>query len=159
MAVVQNSKLTRDLGISLLLYTLPVLAIYLYFKLSGGSVTESQLSVPAFLEFAKPAFANIRTWGLTVFMLVLGIIEFGAGLYDDQWTGEERKIDIISFLAPKLILPPVIAFFSLTILPVLIPNLENSLSWVPFWGAFFLIAVADDLTQYWYHRLHHQVPF
>ena len=25
--------------------------------------------------------------------------------------------------------------------------------------AFFIIAVADDLTQYWYHRLHHQVPF
>ena len=154
-----KSKLTRDLSISLLLYTLPVLAIYLYFKLSNGVVSESHISLPSFLEFTKPAFENIRTWGLTVFMLVLGIIEFGAGLYDDQWTGEERKIDIVSFLAPKLILPPIIAFFSLTVLPNLIPGLENTLSWVPFWGGFFLIAVADDLTQYWYHRLHHQVPF
>ena len=107
----------------------------------------------------RPVFANIRTWGLTVFMIVLGIIEFAAGLYDDEWTGEERKIDIVCFLAPKLLLPPVIAFFSLTALPYLLPNLANSLSWVPFWGGFFLIAIADDLTQYWYHRLHHQVPF
>ena len=125
MAVVQNSKLTRDLSISLLLYSVPVVAIYFYFKLSNGVIADSQLTLPPFLEFAKPVFANIRTWGLTVFMIVLGIIEFGAGLYDDQWTGEERKIDIISFLAPKLILPPIIAIFSLKLLPVLIPNLEN----------------------------------
>src|SRR3954471_11910632 len=115
MAATQNSnsKLTRDLSISLLIYSLPVVAILLYFKLSNGLVAESHVTIPSFLEFAKPAFQNIRTWGLTVFMLVLGAIEFGAGLYDDQWTGEERKIDIVSFLAPKLILPPVIAFFSL----------------------------------------------
>lgn len=161
MALDQNlkRKLTRDLSISLLLYSLPVLAIYLYFKLNNGNVSESHIVLPSFLESVKPAFENIRTWGLVVFILVLGIIEFLAGLYDDQWTGEERKIDIVCFLAPKLLLPPVITFFSLTALPFLIPNLENTLSWVPFWGGFFLIAVADDLTQYWYHRLHHQVPF
>mgnify|MGYP006148195161 CR=1 FL=1 len=133
-----NSKLTRDLGISLLIYSLPVLAIYLYFKLSNGIVSESHITLPSFLEFVKPAFQNIRSWGLIAFMLVLGIIEFAAGLYDDQWTGEERKIDIVCFLAPKLLLPPVIAFFSLTVLPYVIPNLENSLSWVPFWGGFSL---------------------
>src|SRR6185437_15770940 len=27
------------------------------------------------------------------------------------------------------------------------------------WWGCAIIAVADDLTQYWYHRLHHQVPF
>jgi sterol desaturase/sphingolipid hydroxylase (fatty acid hydroxylase superfamily) len=159
MAIVQKEKLTRDLAISFFIYSLPVAAIYLYFKLTGGAVSESHITLPSFLEFAKPAFENIRTWGLTVFMIVLGIIEFAAGLYDDEWTGEERKIDIVCFLAPKLLLPPVIAFFSLTALPYLLPDAANALSWVPFWGGFFLIAIADDLTQYWYHRLHHQVPF
>src|SRR4051812_15518677 len=108
-------KLTRDLSISLLIYSLPVVAIYLYFKLNNGIVTESQLILPSFLEFAKPAFANLQTWGLPVFMIILGIIEFAAGLYDDEWTGEERKLDIISFLAPKLLFPPILAFFSLTL--------------------------------------------
>jgi sterol desaturase/sphingolipid hydroxylase (fatty acid hydroxylase superfamily) len=154
-----TTKLKKDLGISLFIYTLPVLAIYLYFKLNNGIIAESHITLPSFLEFAKPAFENIRTWGLIVFMLVLGAIEFAAGLYDEKWIGTERKIDIICFLAPILLLPPVITFFSLTALPFLIPNLENTLSWVPFWGGFFLIAIADDLTQYWYHRLHHQVPF
>ncbi|MEP6803194.1 MAG: sterol desaturase, partial [Flavobacterium sp.] len=87
-----KSKLTRDLSISLLIYSLPVVAIFLYFKLTNGLITESHITLPAFLEFAQPAFQHIRTWGLIVFMLVLGAIEFAAGLYDDEWTGEERKI-------------------------------------------------------------------
>jgi sterol desaturase/sphingolipid hydroxylase (fatty acid hydroxylase superfamily) len=154
-----KTKLRRDLGISLFIYTLPILAIYLYFKLNNGHISESHLILPSFLEFTKPAFEHLRTWGLIVFTLVLGVVEFTAGLYDDQWTGHERKVDVISFLLPKLILPPVIAFFSVIVLPNLIPSLENTFSWVPFWGGVFLIAIADDLTQYWYHRLHHQVPF
>ena len=154
-----KTKLTRDLSISLFIYSLPVLAIYLYFKLNNGVVAESQLTLPSYLEFLQPVFTNIRSWGLIAFSIVLGIVEFTAGLYDEHWTGRERKVDIICFLAPKLLLPPVTAYFSLTVLPYLIPGLANSLSWVPFWGGFFLIAIADDLTQYWYHRLHHQVPF
>lgn len=154
-----KSKLTRDLIISLFIYSLPVVAIYLYFKLNNGIVAESQLTLPSYLEFLQPAFKNIRSWGLIAFTIVLGIVEFTAGLYDEHWTGRERKVDIICFLAPKLLLPPVTAYFSLTVLPYLIPGLANTLSWVPFWGGFFLIAIADDLTQYWYHRLHHQVPF
>jgi hypothetical protein len=54
MAIVQKEKLTRDLSISLILYSLPVLAIYLYFKLSNGVVSESHITLPSFLEFAKP---------------------------------------------------------------------------------------------------------
>jgi len=27
------------------------------------------------------------------------------------------------------------------------------------WWGFLIIAVADDLTQYWYHRFHHQLPW
>lgn len=77
MAIVQKEKLTRDLTISFFIYSLPVVAIYLYFKLTGGAVSDSHITLPSFLEFAKPAFENIRTWGLTVFMVVLGIIEFG----------------------------------------------------------------------------------
>ena len=96
MAIVQKEKLTRDLIISLFIYSLPVLAIFLYFKLTNNVVSTSHLTLPPFLEFAQPIFQNIRTWGLIVFMIVLGIIEFTAGLYDDEWTGEERKIDIVS---------------------------------------------------------------
>jgi hypothetical protein len=40
-----------------------------------------------------------------------------------------------------------------------VADAKDIFGWVPFWWAFLIIAVADDLTQYWYHRLHHQVPW
>ncbi|PWA06216.1 sterol desaturase family protein [Flavobacterium psychrotolerans] len=152
-------KIIKDISVSLLIYSLPVLAIYLYFKFNDGALLESHVSLPPFLKIVQPAFEHLKTWGLTAVLLGLGVIEFIFGLYDNKWTSSERKVDIVCFLAPKLLLPPIIAFFSLKILPLVVPNFENALSWVPFWGGFFLIAIADDLTQYWYHRLHHQLPF
>ena len=152
-------KIAKDISISLLIYSLPVLAIFLYFKFNNGALLENHETLPSFLKILQPVFEHLQTWGLTAVILGLGVIEFGFGLYDNKWTSSERKVDIVCFLAPKLLLPPVIAFFSLKILPILFPGLENTFSWVPFWGGFFLIAIADDLTQYWYHRLHHQLPF
>lgn len=154
-----KSKIIKDGSISLFIYSLPILAIYLYYISNNGAVLHTPTSIPSWLSFAKPAFEHLKTWGLTAFLLVLGVLEFGFGLYDNKWTASERKVDIICFLFPKLILPPVLAFFSLKLLPFVLPNAENVFSWVPFWAGFFLIAVADDLTQYWYHRLHHQLPF
>jgi len=58
-----------------------------------------------------------------------------------------------------LILGPVLAYFGLKFLPNIIPQYKDIFSWVPFFWGFVIIAIADDLTQYWYHRLHHQVPF
>jgi len=156
---VLKRKIARDIGLSLLIYALPVLAIYLYVILNNGAPLATRSSLPSGLEFIRPAFEYFRTWGLTVFLLVLGAIEFAFGLYDNKWTANERKVDIICFLAPRFLLMPVLAFFSLKFLPFVLPGLENIFSWVPFWGGFFLIAIADDLTQYWYHRLHHQIPF
>ena len=71
----------------------------------------------------------------------------------------ELYLDITSFVIPRIVLQPLIVFFTLKLLPVVLPGLKNEFSWVPFAWAFFIIAIADDLTQYWYHRLHHQVPF
>jgi sterol desaturase/sphingolipid hydroxylase (fatty acid hydroxylase superfamily) len=81
------------------------------------------------------------------------------GLYENKWTKNERTLDIICFIAPRFLVRPVIAYFGLKFLPVLIPGGKNVFSWIPFWWSFFIIAVADDLTQYWYHRLHHQLPW
>lgn len=156
---------TRDMLISLFIYTLPVLAVYLYFKLKGeapwqhNTHTPQTVDLPGFFHFIEPVFKNLQTWGFLVIAFVLGIAEFALGLYDNKWTKSERAIDIVCFVAPKVLLVPITAFFSLQALPWLLPALKNEFSWVPFWGAVFIIAIADDLTQYWYHRLHHQVTF
>jgi sterol desaturase/sphingolipid hydroxylase (fatty acid hydroxylase superfamily) len=151
-------KLSRDIFISILIYAIPVVAVYAWFVLRGGH-PEPSLRFPGGLAFLQPIFKNIQSWGFIVIALVLGVVEFGLGLYDNKWTKHERVVDIVCFVAPKVLLAPVTAFFGLILLPHVLPGLRNYFAWVPFWGGVAIIAVADDLTQYWYHRLHHQVPF
>lgn len=112
------------------------------------------------IEIITSVFEHLNTWGLSVLLLVLGLSEFLLGLYDKHdWDENERAVDLVCFAAPKIILTPLFAFFSLEALPVLFPGLEGVFAWVPFWFGFAIIAVADDLTQYWYHRLHHEIPW
>ncbi|UAY52038.1 sterol desaturase family protein [Ferruginibacter albus] len=156
-------KILKDGTISLFIYALPVVAVYLYFAIKGETPwlneASAQINVPAVFSFIKPVFTNLQSWGFIAIALVLGIAEFALGLYDNKWTKTERAIDIVCFIAPKILLVPVTAFFGLKLLPFVLPGLANHFWWVPFWGGSLIIAVADDLTQYWYHRLHHQVPF
>jgi len=160
-----SKKIYKDILVSLLFYALPIAILFLYFGIKGETPWKNNthhpvsVNVPAALNIIEPVFKNIQSWGFLVIALVLGVIEFSLGLYDNKWTKSERAIDIVCFLAPKLLLPPVTAFFTLKLLPIILPGVSNVFSWIPFWIGFFIIAVADDLTQYWYHRLHHQLPF
>jgi sterol desaturase/sphingolipid hydroxylase (fatty acid hydroxylase superfamily) len=96
---------------------------------------------------------------LALFAIVLGIVEFSFGLYENRWTKDERTLDIACRLLPKVVLRPATAYFSFKLLPLVLPGWKGAFSWVPFFWGFLIIAVADDLTQYWYHRLHHEVPW
>ena len=111
------------------------------------------------LKIVESVFHNLSVWGLPVLILLVGVIEFSFGLYDKKWTKNELYLDITCFVIPRIVLQPMIVFFTLKLLPVILPGLKDVFSWVPFFWGFFIIAIADDLTQYWYHRLHHQVPF
>ncbi|WPU96261.1 sterol desaturase family protein [Mucilaginibacter sabulilitoris] len=71
----------------------------------------------------------------------------------------ERFVDIACFTLPRLIIRPAVAYFGLKFLPQVLPAFKDEFSWVPFWWGCAIIAVADDLTQYWYHRLHHEIPW
>lgn len=110
-------------------------------------------------EYLELIFKNMNGWGLPVIMVAVGIIEFAHGLYENHWTKNERILDIVCFIVPKIVVRPLIAYGGLLVLPALLPDSKNVFAWVPFWWGFAIIAVADDLTQYWYHRLHHQLPW
>ncbi|WP_254086917.1 sterol desaturase family protein [Dawidia cretensis] len=111
------------------------------------------------IKFIEAIFQNFSTWGLPVLVLLLGVVEFSLGLYKRKWNKNERILDIVCFTIPKLVVRPLVAYFGLKFLPVLLPGFKAAFEWVPFWWGFFIICIADDLTQYWYHRLHHEVPF
>jgi len=149
------SKITRDFIISLFIYALPVALMFIWIGHPDQRV-QSTGHVPHFLE---AIFKNLSTWGLPAIMVGIGVVEFAYRLYDNKWDRNERILDIVCFVIPKLILRPAITLFVLKILPVILPGAKNTFSWVPFGWAAVIVAVADDLTQYWYHRLHHQVPW
>lgn len=111
------------------------------------------------IKFFESLFQNLSSWGLPVLVLIVGVIEFSLGLYKKHWSKNERILDIVCFTVPKIIVRPFVAYFGLKLLPVILPDFKAVFEWVPFWWGFLIIAVADDLTQYWYHRLHHEVPF
>lgn len=166
---IDKQKLTKDIGISILLYILPIALMLTVFTISGNhpwttGVADSSSTIKnnagGLIGWITLVFQNMRSWGLTVLVLALGVLELTLGLYDDEkWTKNERTLDIVCFILPKLVVGPATAYFSLQLLPRILPDVANVFAWVPFWWGFVIIAVADDLTQYWYHRLHHQVPF
>ncbi|WP_158797909.1 sterol desaturase family protein [Pedobacter sp. L105] len=111
------------------------------------------------IELINKVIENLNGYGFSVLVLVLGILEFSFGLYKNHWNKNEKWVDIACFTIPRLVIRPVVAYYGLKVLPALLPDLKNSFDWVPFFWGFIIIAVADDLTQYWYHRLHHEVPW
>lgn len=111
------------------------------------------------IEFVKKIVVNLDSYGFPFLVFFIGVLEFSFGLYKRKWPKNERYVDIACFTLPKLIIRPAVAYYSLKFLPSALPAFKNEFGWVPlFWG-LIIIAVADDLTQYWYHRLHHEIPW
>ncbi len=111
------------------------------------------------VHFIEEIFKNLNGWGLTALTFILGFAEFSLGLYGKKWNNNEKLLDIACYTLPKLVVGPVVAYFGLKVLPFVLPHAKNEFTWIPFVFGALIIAIYDDLTQYWYHRLHHQVPF
>ncbi len=164
----KTKRIFKNALLSLLIYFLPIILMFLTFYLLGQKPWETATpkniqaiasETGTFLGFLTAVFQNLSKWGLAVIVLVLGLLELSFGLYEKKWTRNESILDIVCFVLPKIIIAPLVAFFGLKFLPAVFPALAGIFSWVPFWWGFAIIAVADDLTQYWYHRIHHEVPF
>jgi sterol desaturase/sphingolipid hydroxylase (fatty acid hydroxylase superfamily) len=163
------NRIARNALLSLALYAAPVLLMRLYFHATGlrpwaeGLSAADRLLPPANpgtpASFIEQVFRHLSDWGLPVLVLALGVAEFALGLYDKHWSKNEKLLDIACFTLPKLVIRPLIAYFGLQFLPLVLAGYKDAFAWVPFWWGFAILAVADDLTQYWYHRMHHEVPW
>jgi sterol desaturase/sphingolipid hydroxylase (fatty acid hydroxylase superfamily) len=155
-----KQRLIRNALLSLLIYALPPLLMFLTLYLRGSRPWERSGSVTGSAVSAKhlPA-ANFHGYGFLLFIIVLGLLEFSFGLYGHKWTRNEKMLDLACFALPKLVFAPFFAWFSLAVLPFLLPHQHNSFAWVPFFWGVLILCIADDLTQYWYHRVHHEIPW
>lgn len=111
------------------------------------------------INFIKTIIQNLNGFGFPFLVFFIGLLEFSFGLYKGKWPRNERFVDIACFTLPRLVIRPFVAYYGLKFLPFVLPDLKNTFEWVPFFWGCIIIAVADDLTQYWYHRLHHEIPW
>jgi sterol desaturase/sphingolipid hydroxylase (fatty acid hydroxylase superfamily) len=153
-----RKTISRQLILSAGIYMLPVLLMLLTFSLTGQKPWLSTAPAPAAAHLTGFRLILHDYW-LAFFILGLGAVEFAFGLYEARWTKNEKFLDIVSFSVPYLVTGPAIAYFSVRFLPIFLPQLHNRFAWVPLLWGIFIVCVADDLTQYWYHRLHHQLPW
>lgn len=161
-AEVRESVIRNGLA-SVLIYALPVALMFLTFYFTGQrpwqETTNTSVPLLHYYQSFEHALGALSNHALTLFVLVLGILEFSFGLYQGRWTKNERSTDIACFAASYIVIRPFVTYFGLKVLPIVLPGLKNHFAWVPFFWGVLIICVADDLTQYWYHRLHHQIPW
>jgi len=151
-----RQRLIRNALLSILIYAAPVLLMLLALSIVGPKPLGSASHHTTVLEQTLTSF---NAWGLGICVFLLGVVEFSLGLYENHWTRNEKWLDMASFALPYLVVKPLTAYFGLKLLPLLLPGMRNAFDWVPFLWGFAIICVADDLTQYWYHRLHHEIPW
>lgn len=159
MEAAVRDRIVRNAVWSVFLYALPVLLMFGWFSITGERPWLNGTAPAGLNQTLESALKLFTTYGLSLVMIALGAVEFLMGLYEHRWTANERKLDIACFLIPRFVTRPLVAYLGMQILPAVAPGLKGVFQWVPFAWGLLIIAVADDLTQYWYHRLHHEVPW
>jgi len=71
----------------------------------------------------------------------------------DGWVEAIGTIFITGLTQPAILL--IASFIGLTFFP----GYQNALIGLPFIAAFALFLIFDDMTQYWWHRISHSVPW
>jgi len=74
----------------------------------------------------------------------------------------ERRDALLETIGSTLLLGvtvPAITFASASLMSVFFPELKGSLAAIPWLAGFALFLLLDDMTQYWWHRLAHRVPW
>lgn len=93
---------------------------------------------------------------LAAIMLGFASIEFLSASHKKyNATPDDGKLELFMFLSLVAILQPLIFAVTGALAHLWFPGGQNMLVHLPWWGMFGILLVADDLTQYWWHRVSH----
>lgn len=95
--------------------------------------------------------------GIFLGFIVLEIL-FSQFFKKSGQSSKDAIVEVISSSALVLATQPLVLFLSFNLALLAIPEWQGVLHNYSFWFLFFLFLVFDDLTQYWWHRLAHNVP-
>ncbi|WP_411817824.1 sterol desaturase family protein [Hyphococcus sp. DH-69] len=74
-------------------------------------------------------------------------------------TREDATVEIISTLTLILVTQPIALFCGGFVASLVAPNAAGALAGLPLLAAIGLFLIFDDLTQYWWHRASHSLPW
>ncbi|HTD06007.1 sterol desaturase family protein [Undibacterium sp.] len=98
----------------------------------------------------------IQTICITAIFLGFGVLEILSGRFTKLGAArDDWKIESTILLLLLVLIQPGI-FLGISWLGLhYTPHLQNALAFLPAWAMFLVLLVADDLTQYWWHRISH----
>lgn len=76
-----------------------------------------------------------------------------------EQTKSDATVEIISTLSLMIIVQPLVLFGGGYIASLLFPDSANALINIPILAGVALFLIFDDMTQYWWHRLSHTLPW
>lgn len=104
----------------------------------------------------KPEIAAIL--GIFVFFALLEAIKTGLINKPGQRT-KDALVELYGSLTLLLFIQPFILLASGELMGIAVPQYEGALADIPLWAAVLLFILLDDMTQYWWHRAAHNIPW
>ncbi|MBV8503264.1 MAG: sterol desaturase family protein [Paucibacter sp.] len=102
---------------------------------------------------------NTALQNLLIVILILGFaaMELISRRYQDsvRATSNDAKLELLMTLSLLAITQPVTLLLSNLLCTWLMPESRNALAAWPWWAMLGVLLVADDMTQYWWHRVSH----
>lgn len=92
---------------------------------------------------------------VTIFMVFIAIELWRGRFFTPLATREDKRLDVIVSTMFPLAIVPIILFASQWLGLRFFANYRDALAHWPWWGMLITLLLADDLTQYWWHRMSH----
>jgi len=93
---------------------------------------------------------------LLAIMMTYAGLEVGTGVYKEfRATRDDGKLELFMFLSLIVLVQPAIVAITVLAGRHFFPQYQNALAALPWWAIFGIFLVADDMTQYWWHRISH----
>ena len=77
----------------------------------------------------------------------------------DRASARDAVIEAVSTLTIILLTVPAIFAVAPLLVELIRPGSAGALAVLPIWAMALILLVGDDMTQYWWHRLNHQIPW
>ena len=94
---------------------------------------------------------------ITVVILGYALLEFTTRRYQNTVTANrnDTRLEFMMFISLLAITQPVALLGANALCTWLIPDQRDAWAHLPWWAMVGILLLADDLTQYWWHRISH----